>query len=212
MSTPRLDPQDRSELIRRIRAGEVFVLPTDTAYGLGASLEHPEAVSRVFEIKERSREKTLPVLTTADSLRRRVDLTAVEDAAIEAFWPGPLTLVVGVEDPDSYPDGIVRSRTIAVREPAHEPLLALLREAGPVTGTSANRAGEPTPGSIGELDEDIVSAVDFVLDGPAVEGEGSTVAEWKSDRREWVIHRAGAVSREDLRNVTNDLRERNELS
>lgn len=202
MTTPEFDFDRSDEILRRIKQGQVFVTPTDTAYGLGASLEDTEAVRRVFEIKNRSPEKSIPVLMDRQDLGDEFTLTDVERRAIEVFWPGALTLVLTVKNPEQYPDGVTRERTIAVREPAYELLLALLRKAGPVTGTSANKSGDPTPGSPEEIDPAVLDAVDFVLKGSEAPGDGSTVAEWNEKQDEWIIHRDGPIVRQDLTDRT----------
>lgn len=198
-----LDPQrDTDELLLRLETGQVGVVPTDTAYGLAASVEFPDSVWRVFSVKDRSPEKTIPLLASRDWVDDEFPLTDVEQRAVDAFWPGALTLVTPVESSDSYPQGLVREGTLAVRVPAHEPLLTLLRKVGPVTGTSANPTGEETPGSIDAVHYSIVESVDFLMKGPTVEVNSSTVAEWNPEKKTWIVHREGPITLSELNEST----------
>lgn len=88
MSTPRLAPEATDELADRLRRGEVGVVPTDTAYGLAASVESGEAVGRVFEIKDRSTEKSVPLLTTGEEVMNRTEPPKPVRVAMDRFWPG----------------------------------------------------------------------------------------------------------------------------
>lgn len=204
MSTPRLDPGNTGELAGRLRDGEVGVVPTDTAYGLAASVEHPRAVRRVFEIKDRSLEKSVPLLTTEDTVRERLGPLEPIRRAMTEFWPGALTLVMSASAPRDYPAGTIRDGTLALREPAHEPLTILLREVGMVTGTSANPAGGTTPESLRAVESSIMESVDFVMEGPELHGNSSTVAEWGSGSQDWIVHRKGPITLPQLRSVTHD--------
>ncbi|MFB6226774.1 MAG: L-threonylcarbamoyladenylate synthase [bacterium] len=196
--TPLLDPSDTRAVVDRIRDGQVFVYPTDTAYGLGASLDSTEAVRRVFRIKQRSLEKSVPVLTDRQTALRRTSPPGPVRTAVDEFWPGALTLVLSVENPSEFPPGTTRNGTLALREPAYMPLVKILSDAGMITGTSANLAGEATPGSIDEISPSLREAVDFILSGPEVDGQGSTVAEWDAGSECWQIHRKGPITREQL--------------
>ena len=84
------------QAIAALRAGEVVAIPTDTVYGLAASLDHPLAIERIYEIKGREATKAIPVLV--DSAQRLFDLAEVDQDIVSrvanVFWPGALTLVV----------------------------------------------------------------------------------------------------------------------
>lgn len=189
--TPVIDPGNHRELLDRIKRGEVFVFPTDTVYGLGASIRHEGAVREVFELKNRSPDRTVPVLTTAKKARELAGFSTEEERAAEVHWPGSLTLVLEATVPEEHPPGIVRDGTIALRAPGREALRELLAAGPPIVGTSANRTGEEPARTRDELDASLLEEVDFLIDGDPGQGESSTVAEW--DDEEWKIHREGPV-------------------
>jgi L-threonylcarbamoyladenylate synthase len=200
--TPTVDRKNHHEIINRIQAGEVFVYPTDTAYGLGASIRNREAVQRIFELKDRPLEKTVPVLTTAPKAREMVTIEDPEKRATETLWPGGLTLVLEVTVPEEYPPGLVRDGTMALRAPGREYLRDVLAAAPPIVGTSANPSGGQTPYESEDLEADLLSKVDFRVSGEAGGKDSSTVAEWNDGTGEWVIRRTEPVRQTDLEEQT----------
>jgi L-threonylcarbamoyladenylate synthase len=190
--------EEHREIMDRIRSGQVFVYPTDTAYGLGTSIRNEDAVRRVFELKDRPLEKTVPVLATSVKGREMVTTEEPEERAMETFWPGGLTLVLSVTGPEEYPPGLVRDGTMALRAPGREYLREVLAATPPIVGTSANPSGEKTPYERGDLDPDLLAQVDFGVEGTPGGDDSSTVAEWNSSREEWIVHRSGPVRSEEL--------------
>jgi L-threonylcarbamoyladenylate synthase len=163
-----------------LKAGGTVAFPTESFYGLGADALDPEAVARVFRIKGRA--ESNPVLVLVDSVERALSL--VEAAGTEVrdlmarHWPGPLTLVLpaGAAVPPAITAG---TGTVGVRVPGHPVTLALLRAASrALTGTSANRSGEPPLSHADEVARQLPGLVDVILDGgPTAGGTGSTVAD-----------------------------------
>ena len=196
-----------AEAVEVLRGGGLVAYPTDTLYGLGAHAYLPVAVERVFAAKGRAVEKALPLL-----LAREEDLECVAadvpDRAWQlarAFWPGALTLVLRRGPP--LPDVVVGGGpTVAVRVPHHAVPLALVAALGaPITGTSANRAGEPAPRLASEVVAALGEEVDLVLDGgPCPGGVGSTVVDVTVHPPR--ILRKGAVSEAEIAAVLEDIR------
>lgn len=160
---------------RLIRAGRLVAFPTETVYGLGANALDAAAVERIFTAK--GRPHTSPLIVHVDSIEMAAGLALRwPDAArtlAARYWPGPLTLVVPKrpEIPDVVTAGLP---TVALRMPAHELALELIRAAGvPIAAPSANRFTELSPTSAGHVPEGLA---DYVLDGgPARVGIESTV-------------------------------------
>lgn len=177
----------------RLRAGGLVAFPTETVYGLGADAMNPAAVRAVFTLKGRPSNNPLIVHVSDEAMARRVAADWPADAAklAAAFWPGPLTIVVpkaaGV--PDEVSAG---GATVAVRCPAHELTLALLREfGGPLVGPSANPSGFISPTTAAHVREAFSEAQVLVLDGgPCRGGIESTVVSLSPAR----ILRPGLVS------------------
>lgn len=186
-----------------LRDGGVCVVPTDTVYGLAASIFQPDAVTRVFRLKRRAPETAVPILlATAADLPLLTD-TILDDAwlLIDTFWPGPLTLVFPARRTVS-PLITGGGSTVAVRVPAGRTILSLLEFLGePIVGTSANLHGEPATGIGMEALASVGAACDAVLidDSLPVADAASTVAEVQPDQV--VIHRVGAIPAENIRRV-----------
>jgi L-threonylcarbamoyladenylate synthase len=140
--------EDRAvrDAARAALEGRLIVLPTDTVYGIGTRPDDAAAVARVFTAKARPRELALPVL--AASAEDAAAIAAFDDRAerlARELWPGAATFILPrtrrSADWDLGGDG----STIGVRVPAHPLALAVLRRAGPLAMTSANRSGDATP-------------------------------------------------------------------
>jgi len=167
-----------------LRSGGVVVLPTDTLYGLSANVFSLPALERIFAIKRRPAEFSLPLLVSCwDQLE--IVAGQIPEAAhqlAKRFWPGPLTLVLP-KNPQ-LPDRVSGGKdTVAVRVPDHPVALDIIRRLnGPITGTSANRSGQRDL-----LDYDAVTAelgedVDYIVrSGPQPKGASSTVVDLSAE-------------------------------
>ncbi len=160
-----------------LREGDIIALPTDTVYGLAADPWHSGASDRLFLVKGRPRNVELPLLV-ADTEQALSLVTAVPTSAMrlmDAFWPGPLTLVLPRRE-DVTADLGEEDATIGLRCPAHAVPLALCREVGPFATTSANRHGEPAATEAAALASGW-SGVALVLDAGVCGGQPSTVVD-----------------------------------
>ena len=133
-----------------LQAGGVVAIPTDTVYGLAAVASQPEAVERLAEMKGRSKSQPIAVLVAdADQAESLVgELSAAAATLMDAFWPGPLTIVLPVMDgkaavADVLLGGETADATIGVRCPAHNWVRKLASQVGPIAATSANPHGKP---------------------------------------------------------------------
>jgi L-threonylcarbamoyladenylate synthase len=178
------------ELLRR---GGVVAIPTDTVYGLAASLDHPLAIERIFSIKGRSGTKAIPILISdlaaLERLTERLSPAALKLA--EHYWPGALTIVVDASD--VVPDAIVRGgTTVGVRMPNNADALAIIAAAGGgLAVMSANRSGGAEAKSADEVRIKLGNRVDFVVDGgPSTAGSPSTVIDTTSEQVRVLRHGA----------------------
>jgi L-threonylcarbamoyladenylate synthase len=193
------DPGAIARAARVLREGGTVAFPTETVYGLGANALDAHAVRRIFAAKGRPAEDPLIVhLATADDLGRVARaVPAVARPLVEAFWPGPLTLVLprAPEVPGEVTAGL---GTVAVRVPSHPVALALLRAARvPVAAPSANRYGRASPTCAQHVLDDLEGRVDLVLDGgPTTIGVESTVLDLTREPPR--ILRPGGVPREAI--------------
>ncbi len=188
-----------------VRRGELVVLPTDTVYGVGCDAFDAEAVGRLLEAKGRGREMPPPVLvsaaTTIDALT--VALPGYARSLIDAFWPGPLTLVCRQQPSLRWDLGETRG-TVAVRMPDHPLALEVLERTGPLAVSSANLSGEPAALTADEAEEMLGDEVEVLLDdGPSPGETASTIVDVTGAQGR--VLRRGALSTEDLNAVLEPL-------
>lgn len=204
--TPALDagqiPAAAGEASDLLRAGEVVALPTETVYGLACDALNAEAAAAVFAAKERPSfdplivhvagpdwiEALSPVTGGAEALARKLS---------QAFWPGPLTLVLPAKDvvPDLVRSGLP---TVALRCSAHPVMAAVLEKlARPIAAPSANRFGRISPVTAGHVLEELDGRIPLVLDGgPCRHGLESTIV--AVEKGKLVLLRPGPVTAEEL--------------
>jgi len=187
------------EALALLGEGRVVAVPTDTVYGVAASLERPDALDALFALKLRPASVALPVLVESieqiESLGVHVATRARSLAA--AWWPGALTIIVSV------PDALARrvgstTRSVGFRVPDDALLRSLLARSGPLAVSSANEHGHAPCHSAEEVLEALGSRDELagVLDdGPRV-GQVSTVVDLSRGR--WRVVRLGAIEVEEL--------------
>ncbi|MDR1163492.1 MAG: threonylcarbamoyl-AMP synthase [Candidatus Accumulibacter sp.] len=180
---------DYAHAVELLRAGELVAFPTETVYGLGADAANPQAVSRIFAIKNRPADHPLIVhLPDANAFSPWVrSIPSAARALAEAFWPGPLTLVL--PRAPNVPDVVTGGQeTVALRVPAHQVALKLLRAfarsgggCGGLCGIaapSANRFGHVSPTRAEHVREEFGDAIPLVIDGgPCPVGIESTIVD-----------------------------------
>lgn len=221
METLRLKTEDVPRAAALLRAGGTVAFATETVYGLGANALDEAAVKRIFAAKERPGWDPLIVHVCDEQMLWRVVDSSVLGperllrlrSLMDAFWPGPLTLLLpkNAQLPMAVTAG--RSR-VGVRMPAHPVALELIRSARlPVAAPSANRFGRTSPTTAAHVLEDLEGRIDAVLDsGPTVVGVESTVLDvWPEpgpdvDSERMVVYRPGAVTLEQIRAVAGEVR------
>lgn len=163
-----------------LRAGGLVAFPTETVYGLGADATNPAAVRRIFAAKGRPEDHPLivHVASIAAVERWAMEIPAVAERLMAAFWPGPLTVVLRRRH------GVLAVATggrhsVGLRVPDHPVALALLAAAEvPVAAPSANRFGRVSPTTAADVRSELGGLVDLVLDGgPSRVGVESTIIE-----------------------------------
>lgn len=168
---PNAMQQEVAEAVRVLRSGGVILYPTDTVWGLGCDATDPDAVARIYRLKQSDNKKSMLVLcASADMVVRYVDRAPGIAFEVMELATKPLTLIlpgaVGVAA-NLIPD----EGTLGVRVPDHEFCRQLLRAFGrPIVSTSANISGEETPAGLQEVARGIVDGVDFVVN-PRFEGK-----------------------------------------
>jgi L-threonylcarbamoyladenylate synthase len=202
---------DRTGIARAaalLRAGELVAFGTETVYGLGADATNDRAVANIFAAKERPRFNPLIChYAEADAAFADVIANAEARRLAAAFWPGPLTLVLPRRR--GCPASLLVSAgldSLAVRVPAHDTALALLRETGrPVAAPSANRSGRVSPTTARHVLDELSGRIAAVLDsGPCPVGVESTVLDLSGAAP--VLLRPGGATLEALEAVIGPVR------
>lgn len=178
-----------------IQQGELVGMPTETVYGLAANALDAEAVKKIFEAKGRPSDNPLIVhLEDNENIGRYVkNISPKAYALMEAFWPGPLTLILEKEDiiPDITTAGL---RSVGIRVPHHRVARALIKASGTaIAAPSGNRSGRPSPTRAKHMIADMDGRIPLILDGGACDvGVESTVIDMTTEPP--IILRPGDVT------------------
>jgi L-threonylcarbamoyladenylate synthase len=189
--------RDAAEILKK---GRLVAFPTETVYGLGADATNEEAVADIYRAKGRPSDNPLIVhIGTAAEIERYAE--EVPESAwkcAEAFWPGPLTLIVRAKPGVFAPSVTAGLDTVGLRMPAHPAALGLLKTSGlPVAAPSANTSGKPSPTCAEHVAADMGGKIPYILDGgPTGIGIESTVLDLTSEPP--AILRPGAVTADML--------------
>ena len=204
--TVRATQVELESAVQALRDGELVAFPTETVYGLGANAQNPAAVRKIFEAK--GRPATHPVIVHLDSpryLHRWVrELPEHANRLAEAFWPGPLTMVMP-KAPHVHELITGGQDTIAIRVPAHPMAQQLLTAfGGGIAAPSANRYGRLSPTRAEHVREELGEQVRMILDGGECQiGLESTIVAFEGERVR--LLRPGSVTAAQLREVVGEL-------
>ncbi|GAB4194455.1 MAG: hypothetical protein Tsb0015_17440 [Simkaniaceae bacterium] len=182
-----------------MRAGEVIAFPTETVFGLGASIYRPEAIHRIYQIKSRSKQKPLSLhLSSLEDINTFAkDLPPIFRHLAKRFLPGPLTMVV------SKKEGMIPAQedftTIGIRIPDHEICRNLISYSGPILATSANFSNKVdliSPEEVWEMFQGRISGI--LSDGKSLIYERPSTVISFSKQNTPLLLREGAIPFEDI--------------
>ena len=198
-------PSSIEAAARAIRRGEVVAMPTETVYGLAANALDPAAAAKIFAAKGRPADNPLIVhIADRNDLCRYAEPNEWSDRLTEAFWPGPLTVILPKKEciPSVVSAGLP---SVAVRFPAHKTAQALIRASGcPLAAPSANKSGKPSGTTAAHVLHDFGDSIAGVIDGGGSAcGLESTVVSLLGDHP--VLLRPGFVTPEQIRQILPDL-------
>jgi len=199
---PSTDEKTLEEATSILRAGGLVAFPTDTVYGLAGHAYLPEAVEKIYQVKERAKEKAIPLLLADSEQVQEVasDVPPVAYRLMEAFWPGGLTIVLSKSP--RVPDVVTAGgTTVALRTPDHPFVLALIQALGaPLAATSANVSGHPPATTAREALRELGGRITLIVDGGTCPGGvPSTVLDLTVSPPR--VLREGAVAWEKIRQV-----------
>lgn len=185
-----------SEAQQLLMTGHVVGVPTETVYGLGASLSQPKAIEEIFRLKGRPANNPLIIHVATTERIEQFTGPLPDIEKLKGFWPGPMTLVLPI-DPTKIPERVRAGLTTAAfRIPNHPITQKLLALTGPLVMPSANLSGRPSSTLPEHIEEDF--GLDFpVIDGgPCLKGLESTIL--IQQHGQWKIIRQGALSPEQF--------------
>jgi len=172
-------PTAAAEAAGCLKNGGLVAFPTETVYGLGADATQPEAIARLYQAKGRpSFNPLIAHVSDLAAAERIARFNATARRLAEAFWPGPLTLVLPKTADCAVADlATAGLDTVAVRMPAHAVAREILRELGrPIVAPSANRSGHVSPTTAAHVANDLSGRIDLIVDGgPVSVGVESTI-------------------------------------
>ena len=177
--------------------GGTAAIPTDTVYGFAASAYDEKAIDRLYQIKERSHNKSIAVLLGDIDQAHLIAqaFSAKAQRLAEKYWPGALTIIIRKKE--GLPANLSSNHLVGLRIPDLDFARDLIRATGPLAVTSANISGEPPAKSVEEFAPHLGSALDIIIDnGPSRGGVPSSVINCDEDPA--VILREGAISGKEL--------------
>tara|TARA_B110000503_G_C7111592_1_gene398367 strand:+ start:492 stop:1448 length:957 start_codon:yes stop_codon:yes gene_type:complete len=182
-------------------SGEVVAIPTETVYGLAASIDQPKAIDYIFELKGRPR--TNPLIVHVANLQQAEKLCIAFPEPLKKlanqFWPGSLTLVLPKAKPVSN-QITAGKNTVGIRIPNHPKLLQVLELTGPIAAPSANPFERISPTTAKHVANYFPAGLKMVLDGGACQaGIESTIVGFENNQV--IIYRLGAISIEEIEKV-----------
>ncbi|MDY6776522.1 MAG: L-threonylcarbamoyladenylate synthase [Candidatus Nanohaloarchaea archaeon] len=198
MEVRKVSDRSINEAVEKIWSGGIVVYPTETCYGIGCDATDAEAVDRIYDLKDRPRDKGLTVVVgSLETAEEYAELSEEERSICRELMPGPLTLVA--EKKDGVPG--VLNEDFAFRIPGSETARRLAERSGvPLVATSANVSGEPSRYTVEDIEDAILESSDLVLDAGELERrEPSTVIGLTGEGLK--VYREGPVKREDVEAV-----------
>jgi L-threonylcarbamoyladenylate synthase len=195
-----------AQAAQTLRSGGLVALPTETVYGLGANALDPAAVARIFAAKQRPSWDPVivhvagPIFNNPMLKPLLAKFSPAVYALMEAFWPGPLTLLLPRSA--AVPDIVTAGRPlVGIRMPAHPVAFEVIRQAGvPVAAPSANVFSHISPTTAAHVLDDLDGKIDAIIDaGPTRHGVESTVLD--PTQSPMMIYRPGAVTAQQIREV-----------
>lgn len=194
-----------------LQNGELIAFPTETVFGLGAVAENEAAVAKVFQVKGRPSDNPLIVhIGQAEDIFNYAIPNKEGDALIkklsDAFWPGPLTMVVPIAE-GTFPKNVTGGlNSVGIRFPDNEDTQALIRAVGkPLVGPSANLSGKPSPTTVDHVYHDFSGKIAGILASqPSRIGVESTVLDLTNPNQVQIL-RPGYITEEMLRTAIPDL-------
>ena len=168
---------DINRIVEELEKGNLVITPTDTVYGILAKSSDEDVINKVYEAKQRAKNKSLIVLVNGVDMLKTVvkEINPIQKELIDRYWPGKLTIIF--DKKDNVSDLLTGGKsTIAIRYPNHKDLLDILSRVNePLISTSANISNNDTIVNIDMLDPELNKYISYISDGGTVEALSSTI-------------------------------------
>ena len=190
--------KDLVKIVEMLKRGKVIIYPTDTVYGIGVNALDSNAVSQIFQIKNRPLNQALPIAVSGFKMAQNfVNITKKTKRLMDWFWPGALTIIL--EKTSIIPEIVTGGKaSVAVRAPNHPIPLTIVKMLNkPIITTSANIHGKKSPMTADEAFKQLGKNVDLIIDGGMVSGTPSTIINMVMEPP--VIIRKGPITEEMIR-------------
>lgn len=192
------------EIGEAIIKGKNVVFPTETVYGIGANAFDEEACKKIFEIKGRPSQKPLIVLISDKNMLENIacHIGEIEKKLMEAFWPGPLTIILAKKAECKVPELVTAGKNeVSVRMTSGKIGKMLIEEAGvPIVAPSANLSGSPTGTKIQNIIHELGNKVDYMIDDGDFSNEVPSTLVKVQDDIIYVL-RQGKISKQELEKI-----------
>lgn len=179
-----------------LNSGKIVAFPTETVYGLGVRCDNSDAIDNLYRIKQRPRDKQLSIMiaNTEEIAKYTGQIPPIAEQLINAFWPGPLTIILELEN----------KSTVGLRNPDNRVIRDLINAVGiPIASTSANISGKSPAIDAQQVIISFSDKIDVILDdGPAEAGKPSTIVKICDDTFEIIRH--GVIAKERLNRCLNE--------
>lgn len=187
------------DIAQIIKKGGIVIFPTETVYGIGVNGLDAKAIEKLYQVKQRPKEKPITLLVNSMEMIEQVatEITQVERKIIQEFFPGPLTIILNKKEivPELVTAG---GNTVGIRMPANNVALKLIEYAGvPLATPSANISGKPSGTNIQTIMQDFNGKVDYIIDGGESKiGKPSTIVRVINNIPH--ILREGSITKEQI--------------
>ena len=188
-----------SEVVARLKAGEVIGLPTETVYGLAGRCDNKNTIENIYKIKNRPKSNPLIIhYSNGNDALNDIHIDSRARDLANKFWPGPLTLVAKVKNKSICKSALSKMNTIAVRVPSNTIFLNILSKLKiPLAAPSANRYGKISPTSAHDVYEELNGKISIVLDGGhSLIGLESTVIDLTEKKAKLIRH--GGINKREI--------------
>lgn len=183
--------------LETVQTGGIIAFPTDTVYGIGCSADNPRGINRLYEVKNRERDKPIPLLIADRSELGELvqSIPPQAEVLMDRFWPGPLTLIFPRSG--SLPAELSPTDTIGIRLPDSKFTRRLIRVTGPLAASSANISGRESALTADDVLNQVGNRIELVIDGGETRRErASTVVDCTTDPVQ--ILRQGPISEDAI--------------